>query len=49
MLDMMLAMVSRAFTMWIYRGQKQSLSGQANLLFNLIWKAISTERAAESR
>jgi len=42
MLDMMLAMVGRAFTMWIYRGQKQRLSGQANLLFNLIWKAIST-------
>jgi hypothetical protein len=31
MLDIMLAMVGRAFTMWIYRGQKQSLTDQANL------------------
>jgi hypothetical protein len=40
LLDFMYGLVQRSFYMWIYRGQKESLSGQANLLFDLIWRSI---------
>jgi AcrR family transcriptional regulator len=41
LLDFMYGLVQRSFYMWIYRGQKESLSGQANILFDLIWRSIS--------
>ena len=49
LLDFMLGLVQRSFFMWISRGQKESLSGQANVLFEMIWRAISnpyTDRVA---
>jgi AcrR family transcriptional regulator len=41
LLDFMLGLVQRCFTMWIFRGQKESLSGNANVLFEMLWGAIS--------
>jgi AcrR family transcriptional regulator len=41
LLDFMLGLVQRCFTMWIFRGQKESLSGNANVLFEMLWEAIS--------
>jgi AcrR family transcriptional regulator len=41
LLDFMLGLVHRRFTMWIFRGQKESLSGNANVLFEMLWRAIS--------
>jgi AcrR family transcriptional regulator len=40
LLDFMYGLVHRSFYMWIYRGQKESLSGQANILFDLMWRSI---------
>ncbi|CAN2045464.1 TetR/AcrR family transcriptional regulator, fatty acid metabolism regulator protein [Candidatus Magnetomoraceae bacterium gMMP-1] len=41
LLDFMHGFVQRSFFMWISRGQKESLSEQANILFEMIWQAIS--------
>jgi AcrR family transcriptional regulator len=41
LLDFILGMVQRSFFMWISRGQKESLTGQANILFEMVWRAIS--------
>jgi len=41
LLDFMHGLVQRSFFMWIYRGQKESLAGQANVLFEMVWRAIS--------
>lgn len=41
LLDFMLGTVQRAFTMWVSRGQKERLSDQAGVLFEMIWRAIS--------
>lgn len=41
LLDFMLGTVQRAFTMWISRGQNGSLSAQSNILFEMVWRAIS--------
>lgn len=41
LLDIMHGLVQRTFFMWIYRGQQASLSGQANQLFEMCWRAIT--------
>jgi AcrR family transcriptional regulator len=41
LLDFMLGTVQRAFTMWISRGQQGRLTDQANMLFEMVWRAIS--------
>ena len=41
LLDFMLGMVQRSFCMWIARGQQESLAAQANVLFDMVWRAIS--------
>ena len=41
LLDIMHGLVQRTFFMWIYRGQQVSLSGQANQLFEMCWRAIT--------
>jgi AcrR family transcriptional regulator len=41
LLDLMHGLVQRSFFMWIYRGQHASLSGQANKLFEMCWRAIT--------
>jgi hypothetical protein len=41
LLDFMLGLVQRSFFMWVSRGQKESLAEQANVLFDMVWRAIS--------
>ncbi len=41
LLDFMHGFVQRSFFMWVSRGQKESLAGQANVLFEMVWRAIS--------
>ncbi len=41
LLDFMLGFVQRSFFMWVSRGQKESPSEQANLMFEMVWRAIS--------
>ncbi len=41
LLDLMHGLVQRSFFMWIFRGQQTSLSGQANQLFEMCWRAIT--------
>ncbi|GAI33662.1 unnamed protein product, partial [marine sediment metagenome] len=40
-LDFMWGVIHRVFTMWIYRGQKESLTGNVNQLFEMIWRGIT--------
>ena len=42
LLDFMLGFVQRSFIMWVQRGQKDSLSGQTDLMFEMIWRGIVT-------
>ena len=41
LLDIMHGLVQRSFFMWMYRGQQESLAGQANQLFEMCWRAIT--------
>ena len=41
LLDFMLGYVQRSFFMWVARGQKESLAAQANLTFDMVWRAIA--------
>ncbi|MFH2127210.1 MAG: TetR/AcrR family transcriptional regulator [Pseudomonadota bacterium] len=41
LLDFMHGLVQRSFFMWVYRGQQDSLTGQSNQLFEMVWRAIS--------
>lgn len=41
LLDFMLGFVQRSFFMWVSRGQKDSPAEQANLMFEMVWRAIS--------
>jgi AcrR family transcriptional regulator len=41
LLDFMLGSVQRAFFMWVSRGQKESLAGQSQVLFDMVWRAIA--------
>jgi AcrR family transcriptional regulator len=41
LLDFMLGMVQRTFVMWVQRGQQGSLSAQANVIFEMIWRGIT--------
>lgn len=43
-LDFMLGLVHRRFTMWVYRGQKVSLTEDTNELFEMLWRAISNQK-----
>jgi AcrR family transcriptional regulator len=41
LLDFMLGFVQRSFFMWVSRGQKESPSEQASVMFEMVWRAIS--------
>ncbi len=49
LLDFMHGFVQRSFFMWVSRGQKESLSGQANVLFEMVWRAISNPEKDNSK
>ncbi len=40
LLDFLMGFVQRSFFMWIQRGQKESLVGQANAMFEMVWRGI---------
>lgn len=48
LLDFMLGIVQRAFVMWVSRGRQERLSGQAQVLFDMIWRAIAAPPEATS-
>ena len=41
LLDFMLGLVQRTFFMWVARGRKESLAGQSNTLFEMVWRGIT--------
>lgn len=41
LLDLMMGLIQRSFCMWISRGEPESLAGQSNDLFGMVWRAIS--------
>lgn len=47
LLDFIFGLVQRSFIMWVFRGQKESLTGQANAFFEMVWRAISNPNAIE--
>ena len=47
LLDFMMGFVQRSFFMWVSRGQRESLAGQANLMFEMVRRAISRPDAAD--
>ncbi len=40
LLDFLMGFVQRSFFMWILRGQKESLSAQANDMFEMVWRGM---------
>lgn len=49
LLDFMLGSVQRAFFMWVSRGQKESLAGQSQVLFDMVWRAIACPEGGTDR
>jgi AcrR family transcriptional regulator len=45
LLDFMLGTVQRAFVMWVQRGQEGRLTDQTNMLFEMVWRAITNPDA----
>ncbi len=41
LLDFLMGFVQRSFFMWILRGQKGSLAGQANTMFEMVWRGMA--------
>lgn len=41
LIDFMYGLVHRCFTMWIYRGQKEGLADNTNVLFEMLWRSLS--------
>ncbi len=46
LLDYIFGVLGRLVQMWIQRGQKEPLSKQANVLFEMLWRAIAAPEAA---
>ena len=44
LLDFLMGFVQRSFFMWILRGQKESLSEQANTMFEMVWRGMANPR-----
>ena len=45
LLDFLMGFVQRSFFMWILRGQKESLSEQANTMFEMVWRGMANPRS----
>ncbi len=41
LLDIMMGLVQRSFFMWVQRGCKENLAAQSNILFDMVWRAIT--------
>lgn len=42
LLDFLMGFVQRSFFMWILRGKKESLAGQANVMFEMVWRGMAS-------
>jgi len=49
LLDFMMGFVQRSFFMWVARGEKYSLSADADKLFDIIWRGISQDKGGERK
>lgn len=47
LLDFFLGVATRKITMWLVRGQSDSLSAKAPVLFEMIWRAIAKDDAQQ--
>ncbi len=41
LLDFLMGFVQRSFFMWILRGKQESLSEQANIMFEMVWQGMA--------
>lgn len=41
LLDFLMGFVQRSFFMWILRGKQESLAGQANVMFEMVWRGMA--------
>ena len=48
LLDFLMGFVQRSFFMWILRGQKESLSEQANIMFEMVWRGMANPQTSIS-
>lgn len=48
LLDFLMGFVQRSFFMWILRGQKESLSEQANIMFEMVWRGMANPQTTTS-
>ena len=48
LLDFLMGFVQRSFFMWILRGQNDSLSAQANTMFEMVWRGMTNPEAEEN-
>jgi AcrR family transcriptional regulator len=46
LLDFLMGFVQRSFFMWILRGQKESLSEQANTRFEMVWRGMANPQTS---
>jgi hypothetical protein len=46
LLDIMFGVVLRTFLMWSYRGRKEKLTALADILFEMLWRAIANPEPA---
>jgi len=44
LLNFIIPLINRSFNEWVYRGQKESLTSEADILFELICRAISNPK-----
>lgn len=44
LLNFIIPLINRSFNEWVYRGQKESLTSEADILFELIFRAISNPK-----
>ena len=44
LLDFFMGFVQRSFFMWILRGKNESLAGQANLMFEMVWRGMANPK-----
>ena len=44
LLDFLMGFVQRSFFMWILRGKKESLSAQANVMFEMVWRGMANPK-----
>ncbi len=47
LLDFLMGFVQRSFFMWILRGKKESLSDQANVMFEMVWQGMAIPQKKE--